>query len=468
MAEANTPKMNKGMKGRGGLIMLAVFVVLCIWLFFDLKKPVREADAPPPMSDYVSISADDVARAEVKREDGGFMLVRQGDQWMFEAPRKMRADTEKVNSWLKSLLDDAKVNRSVEGKAADPSSYGLNPPSAQLVLTARGGGTKTLQIGKDFRTSKEGGPGNIFYAREAKDGRLFMLDSTLVKDVKDKKADDFRDKRLLDVKDEKEVTRIVLTREGGTTELQRQGADQWQVVQPFRAPADKLEVDGLLGQIKSAQADSVEEKPKSPAEYGLDKPRVVVQVADKQGTHEVRFGKEAKGGKVYAGHTGDPDVELVAKSTFDLLDKKPADLRDRKLISLDSEKINTVELHNQHGTVRLQKTASSDPNKAWEIANAPDPKHKQAKGDEAQRIVNTVTGSAYRHVEEAPADLAKYGLDKPQITVQVSNGKATQILLIGKKTKEGNFFAKGAPNAVFEVQPFVVTDLDVKPDAFKQ
>src|SRR5438874_2722385 len=79
-------------------------------------------------------------------------------------------------------------------------------------------------------------------AREAKDGRLFLLTTSEAGDVKDKKSADLRDKRLFGLKDTKDVTGVVLQRPTGTVELARRGEEKWDMLQPFRAPADKSTV----------------------------------------------------------------------------------------------------------------------------------------------------------------------------------------------------------------------------------
>ena len=55
-----------------------------------------------------------------------------------------------------------------------------------------------------------------------------------------------------------------------------------------------------------------------------------------------------------------------AKPSFESLDKKPADLREHRLITHQSDKIRFVELKNAHGTTQLQKSGSE-----WRIQNAP-------------------------------------------------------------------------------------------------
>lgn len=463
MADVSTRKKKSALHGKGGLVMLAVFVLLGIWLFFDLKKPVRDADGPPPLADYIPISSADVKRVELKRPAGGFVLVRSGDQWSFEAPKKARANSETVNTWLKGLLDDAKINRAVDAKPTDLAQYGLDKP-AELVVTANGGETRTLQVGKDFRTGPTAGPGSMYYAREATSGKLFMLEASQARDVTEKNWQDLRDKRLLVLGDDKEIRRIVLHRANDTVDVQRKGDDKWQLTQPMVADADKMDVENLISQLKSTSADTLlDDQAADLAKAGLDKPRLTVQVYEKKGTSEIRFGKETRDGKVYVLRPADNQVALIPKLTYAGFDKKSADLRDRRLITLDRDKANFLEIHNASGVIKLQKQGND-----WQLADDKGGKPTKAKVDTVQRLIDSATAPAYKSVQEGTANPEKYGLDKPEITVRVSNGQATsQVLQIGKKTPTGNYYAQGAPNAIFEVQPYVYTDFNVKPDAFK-
>lgn len=463
MADVSTRKKKNALQGKGGLVMLAVMAALGIWLFFDLQKPPREAGAPPLIQDIIPIKSGDVKHLVLRRPSGSFSLVRSGDQWLFESPKPVRADSETINTWLKGLLDDGKVSRDLEGKPSDLNQFGLDKPAAELELTSRGGEVRTLQVGKDFRTSSSATPGSIFYAREAKSGKLFMLDSAQARDLTDKKWEDLRDKHLIALGDEKAIQHIVLKRPNDTVDVQRQG-DRWRLTQPIATDADKMDVENLISQLKSTTADSmVDDAGQDLAKYGLDRPRLTVEVTDKKGASELRFGSESKEGKVYVMRPGDSTVALIPKLTFDGFNKKSADLRDRRLVTLDREKIDFLELHNGSGLIKLQRQGSD-----WRLLDVNGGKPARAKSDTVQRLIDSATSPAYKSVQEGTANAAQFGLDKPAITLRVSNGQATsQVLQIGKKSPDGNYYAQGAPSAVFEVQPFVYTDLDVKADAIK-
>jgi hypothetical protein len=455
-------RKRSALKGKGGVIMMLVAVLLLGGLLLDMQRPARDLDAEPSIAQLLRLSAKDVQRVELKRESGGFVLVRSGDEWVFESPTTFRANPDTVATWLRQVLDDGRINRKLEGAPGDEVT-GLDKPVAELTLTNRRGQTRTLQIGGDFRLPDSDLPGSTFYARTLPEGGIFMLAAFNVEDIRDKQVEDLRDKRLLVVKNDSDIQRIRIENEREAVLVERRGEDKWELVEPYRAAAEKWDVENILTQLRSGEAASfADDAATDLAQYGLDKPTLKILLFDKKGQMGLLFGKK-DGERVYAMREGEREVALVDAHTFDSLNKKPSDLRDRKLISMASDKIRFVEITNGHGGARLEKGRRD-----WQLTSAAAGEDRDAAEDAVQRIIDSIRTSASKHVEEAPGDLAKYGLDAPEITVQVNDGKGTsEVYAIGKQTPEGNYYAKGAPNAVFEVPPYVYDDLNVKPDAFK-
>jgi len=461
MATVPVKKQN-ALKGKGGLVAVGVVALLGVWLLADLKKPVREPDQQPPVSDFVHASSDEITRIEVKRAKDPFVLTKQGDQWLFQSPGQFRANGDDVKSWMEGILEKANVSQDTGAKPTPDrlASYGLDKPVVELVVMKKSGETRTLQLGKEY----PGSTGAGYYAREAKDGRLFLVSSMQAGDLKDKKSDDLRDKRLLEIAEDKDVRKLTVRRASDTIEAERQSEDKWRLTQPIAAPADKINTEALVGEIRASKASSFADTAAADlTKYGLDKPVLTVQVVDNKGTHTLLWGKTTKDANVYAMREGAKDVFLVPKSVFDNMNKKVADLRDKHLLTLESDKINYLEIVNGYGSVKLRKTGAT----TWEFVGAPDPKQKQAKADRIQTVLTDLTGQATKYVEESPTDLAKYGLDKPPVRVIANDSQGTsQVFQVGKKSKDG-YYARGATGPVFEIQNFVYDDLNVKPDAFK-
>jgi hypothetical protein len=455
-------KKRSPLKGKGGLVALAVMAGLGIWLWMDLQKPIVDPNAPKT-AESMGVRSEEVQRVEVRRPAGPLVLVKSGGNWRFEQPGSYSANPDNVKNWLRGLLDDAEA-RKVEEKQPNLTEFGLDKPQVEAVFKT-GGGTRTLQIGKEFKTPAEK-KASLYYARDAGSGRVFMLPASEVEGLRDKKVDDLRDKRLLALKDDKDVKSISVQRGGETLMLTRSGEDKWKLDQPIQAPAQTDDVSTLISRLKNAEADRfVEDGAKELAKYGLDKPQLTAELTTGKGMLGLAFGKAEKDGKVYAMAQGGTSVTLVSKFTWEDIDSqsKPEKLRDRQLISLDKEKIRTVELHNPKGVVKVRKISDTE----WQWLDPTDSKKPKANVEKCKQVVDRATGQATSFFEEAPKDLAKYGLDKPQVTAILSDGQATQILTIGKKTKDG-YYAKGAPNAVFLVSTFTFDDLNLKREDFNE
>ena len=76
------------------------------------------------------------------------------------------------------------------------------------------------------------------------------------------------------------MTSLELASTAQTIRLEKTGED-WKLVKPVQAPADFVSVNGLLGQLQSAQMTALKDRPedlKDLKQYGLDKPAVVATI----------------------------------------------------------------------------------------------------------------------------------------------------------------------------------------------
>ena len=128
-----------------------------------------------------------------------------------------------------------------------------------------------------------------------------------------KPPSEFRDRTLLAF-ERKDVKTVEVRGPAGQVVAAAgvKGADEWQLTAPLTAPADREAITGLLEKLRAAKIkEFVTDAPKSPAEYGLDRPtRITLGVGEEASrtARTLRFGKavpEKKG--VYAQREGDSD-----------------------------------------------------------------------------------------------------------------------------------------------------------------
>src|SRR5206468_11558376 len=71
--------------------------------------------------------------------------------------------------------------------------------------------------------------------------------------------------------------------------------------------------------------------------------------------------------------------------------------------------------------------------------------------------------------DEAPPDLKKFGLDKPEVTVNVNAGSARATLLVGGKADDGTIYVRDASRPmIMTVESSLVDDLKKGGDEYRR
>ena len=106
--------------------------------------------------------------------------------------------------------------------------------------------------------------------------------------------------------------------------------DDWRLVKPIQAPADFVSVNGLLGQLQSAQMAALKDRPedlKDLKQYGLDKPEVVATLGMGGSNVRLELGRAADAGRSGSEIPSQAAVFSINNGVAEELKKKPQDLR---------------------------------------------------------------------------------------------------------------------------------------------
>src|SRR6266478_3365412 len=135
-------------------------------------------------------------------------------------------------------------------------------------------------------------------------------------------------------------------RTGETIQLKRNDS-KWMIAgaEPLRADPDA--VSSMLSAISSLISDrTVEEKASSLEPYGLAQPAIELNITDKnKKTAKVLIGDDTPAGTaVYAAIAGDVRVFALASYRKNSFDKSTNDLRDKRLLPFDADKVSSIEV----------------------------------------------------------------------------------------------------------------------------
>ena len=183
---------------------------------------------------------------------------------------------------------------------------------------------------------------------------------------------------------EDQIREVRIEKTGGERTLLRKGDDgKWQIVEPQPLRADQDTVNSMVSTLSSLSADKlVEEKAADLSPYGLNKPGLTVKVARKDGkTSDVAIGDEVlTGSGSYAKVAGDPRVFTIASFTKTSLEKTANDLRDKRLLTFDSEKLTRVNVNAKGQDVEFGKNNQNE----WQILK---PKPLRADGSQVEELI---------------------------------------------------------------------------------
>ena len=279
-------------------------------------------------------------------------------------------------------------------------------------------------------------------ASETKE-KLFTVDADKINEVR--------------VTAEKQMS--VLTKANGT----------WQMLEPVKGDADQTEASGLANTIAGLEVNRiVEENAADVSGYGLADPRVKVSFKGEGGAAgEVYIGERtATQNDLYAMKAGEKRVFLVPAFNESSLNKKPFDLRDKRILTIKRDDIDSVDIT---GATDVQLARSGT---EWMVKRP-----VQARGDYSAiegLITRISTANMTKTVEQpegggtlTPEVLAKYGLDKPLITVTVGAGSAKAAVALGKE-EAGAVYARDLSRPmIFVVESALATDLKKPADDYR-
>jgi hypothetical protein len=140
-----------------------------------------------------------------------------------------------------------------------------------------------------------------------------------------------------------QIEQITVTAKGETTTLTRTDG-VWKITAPISADADSTEVSSLTSALAALEVNRVlDENASNLADYGLASPRIKVAFKAGNTSGELHVGETTPTqGDMYAVKAGESRVFLVAAHQDTSLAKNTFDLRDKRVLHFDRDKIDTL------------------------------------------------------------------------------------------------------------------------------
>ncbi len=269
------------------------------------------------------------------------------------------------------------------------------------------------------------------------------------KDKKDEAAGSKDNPKLVSLKDEDVVKVDIARKDGSAVTLQRE-KDGWAMQSPKPARTDNDAVSGVVSTMTGLTWERlVEEKGADLAQFGLAQPALQVSVTGKDNVRRtLQIGDDTPaGGAWYAKLDGDPRVFSISGGVKGGVDKTWRDLRDKRLITSDDQKLSRVEIASgRTAPIEFGRTGDQE----WQIVK---PRPLRADGfavDELVRKVRDAKLAATGTDEEESKQAADFAIGTRVALVTLTDPSGEQTLDVRKKGEQ--YLAKSsAAEAVAKV-----------------
>lgn len=254
-------------------------------------------------------------------------------------------------------------------------------------------------------------------------------------------------------------------RTGETTILKKGDGGKWAITAPMPLAADQAAVGSITSAVTGLTSERVvDDKVTDVASYGLAPAVVELTLTMKDGkTAKLLVGDDTPtGSAVYAKLDSDPRLFTMGTFNKTTLDKSSQDLRDKRLMTFDQDKISRVELAAKKQAIEFGRVNQNE----WQILK---PKPMRADGFQVEELVRKVKDANMDtsiSEEDAKKAATTFASGQPVAVVKVTDASGTQTLEV-RKAKDDYYAKSSVVEGVHKVTKDLGTGLDKSVDDFR-
>ncbi len=294
-------------------------------------------------------------------------------------------------------------------------------------------------------------------------GYLYFVESKKV--PKDSESPQAKREKVFPGLDKLKVKSFTLKKRNGEVVQAEKNGEAWTLVSPRETSADSGEIGTLLEALQNLETEEiVAESASDLAPFGLNEPKVTVSLVAEGAAKPFEFemGDNVPAGSgLFARVPGKPRLFTVSSTLENTLGKTAFELRDRNLVKVKKDAIQSVEVV-EKGRVSFKLVRGAKGEDDWKVEAPVATRAARFAVDSFLGLIENLRMDSIVTEEAKPQDLAKYGLSGAPRRVILSVGQAEPVTLeIGKKADDGKYYAgAGSSKLVALISPALADDLD--------
>ncbi|HLE25969.1 MAG TPA: DUF4340 domain-containing protein, partial [Thermodesulfobacteriota bacterium] len=199
---------------------------------------------------------------------------------------------------------------------------------------------------------------------------------------------------------------------------------------PDYVDIDQSRVWAILRTFVNLKIDNFEgDEPNNLAAHGLDKPIAEIDLFQYGKPVRVSFGNKKESGDYYVKLDLDNSAYSVSEFVLRQIPESVNDIRVRRIVKLDAEKVRGVEINRGDNKISILKEGNK-----WKLGDDNSKKVDESKVGELIADIRSLELEEF--VDDNPKDLSPYGLEKPAVELSILESDKRRTVLFGKTEKD--------------------------------
>ncbi len=263
---------------------------------------------------------------------------------------------------------------------------------------------------------------------------------------------------------EGDIVAIAIKKKDVDAVVLRKDGNDWRITAPQSLAADQSAVSGMVSPLETLDSQRlVQDKASDLGQYGLSQPSLAIGITEKNGqTQRLLIGDSTPTGTgVYTKVDADPRVFTIASFNKSSLDKSLNDLRDKRLITADADKIGRLDLVTKQESIEFGRDRAEG---QWQILK---PKPMRADGAQVGELVRALTDAKMDLTSGDPKkDASAFASGTPVASVRITTESGMQELQL-RKGKDDYYAKSSIVEGVYKVSNSLGQQLAKKLDDFR-
>jgi hypothetical protein len=246
--------------------------------------------------------------------------------------------------------------------------------------------------------------------------------------------------------DEKQVDGITIQKTGSDpVEISRIG-DRWEIVKPEASPADQDTVNTIVSTVANLTSERlIDDKPNGLDAFGLTQPLTQITIHLKNGkSSTLDLGAETPThGGTYAKLANESKVYSIAAFSKTNIDKSLNDIRDKRLLTFDRDKLSRVQVEAKGQTMEFGKNVQGE----WQILK---PEPMRADALQVDDLVRKLAEARIK-VDLGKVNEATFNSAPKVATLQVTDNGGIQTVEVHQDKDKKTYAKSSAVTGIYQV-----------------